>query len=53
MARVMNDSSLRKQLGCAAREAATQRFSVERMAAQTLEIYREVAGNRNNRNSSR
>jgi L-malate glycosyltransferase len=53
MARVMNDSSLRKQLGCAAREAATQRFSVERMAAQTLEIYREVAGNRDNRNGSR
>lgn len=42
MIRVIEDPSLRKRLGAAAREEVQHRFSAQRMVENTLEVYRDV-----------
>ncbi len=42
--RLLADDELRTRLGAQARERARAEFTVERMAAQTLEVYREAIG---------
>ncbi len=42
--RLLDDPGLRRSFGEAARVRARQEFSVDRMAARTLEVYRQVAG---------
>jgi glycosyltransferase involved in cell wall biosynthesis len=41
--RLLDDPSLAARLGAAARQTIEERFSVERMAALTLDLYRRVA----------
>ena len=42
--RLLNDDALRSSLGKAARERAYREFSLDRMAARTLEVYHAVSG---------
>jgi L-malate glycosyltransferase len=46
MLQLMGDASLQKRLGDAARREIEQRFSAERMAANTIRAYEEVLKNR-------
>lgn len=45
VARILGDAEFAKRLGQAARERIVRNFSVEKMAEETLQVYREVAGN--------
>ncbi len=47
---VLSEKGLQEKLAAQALERASH-FSLEKMAAETLKVYREVAGSRNNRNS--
>jgi len=42
--RLLDDTDLRRQLGAAGRETVKERFSAEKMARQTAELYRRVLG---------
>ncbi len=45
VARILGDPELAKRLGQAARERIVRNFSVEKMAEETLQVYREVTAN--------
>lgn len=42
LAALLRDADLRKQMGAQARQAAWEKFSSERMAAATLEVFRQL-----------
>ena len=43
---LLNDSSLRKELGAAARKKVIQKFSIEVVAEQSVAFYQKIAENK-------